>query len=355
MGWSRRRFARLATVAVSVALGLAIAEAAAAAAHDHAFPYLNLFTPDEAFGVRLCPNDQTRVRTFGGRTTSVRTNERGFRGGSWERAPRVLLLGDSQMFGLHVEESRATSALLSRALDAEVWNAAVPSWGPTEYVLAIEALTHGEVADVVFVANVANDWAEVDTPNTRRTTARDGWAVAAHPALRDRGGASFPGRAWLFGRSHLVYAARLVTDRAVGPAAPRAEPVDRLVDRLDELRARGRDGFRSRMTRHVVAARDACARLGCRLSLAVLPLDVQVYAGEWAKYRTDPRDLRATEVLAEDLLADARELGVPAIDLLPPLRRASPGAFLSDDYHLSARGHRAVARAIAAMLDGGAP
>ena len=76
-----------------------------------------------------------------------------------------------------------------------------------------------------------------------------------------------------------------------------------------------------------------------------LPLDVQVYAGEWAKYQTRPRDLRATEVLAEDFLADAEGMGIATVDLMPVLRTASPGAFLTDDYHLGPAGHGAVARA----------
>jgi hypothetical protein len=82
----------------------------------------------------------------------------------------------------------------------------------------------------------------------------------------------------------------------------------------------------------------------------VLPLDVQVHAREWGKYRERPIDLRATETLATDLVADARALDVRAVDLLATLRRASPGAFLPDDPHLSPRGHAAIATAIAGAV-----
>ena len=50
--------------------------------------------------------------------------------------------------------------------------------------------------------------------------------------------------------------------------------------------------------------------------------------------------------LTHAVMKDAADLGVVAIDLLSPLQQASPGAFLPDDYHLSDKGHRAVARAI---------
>ena len=83
---------------------------------------------------------------------------------------------------------------------------------------------------------------------------------------------------------------------------------------------------------------------------AALPLDLQVSPMEWLKVHATPRDLRATERLARDFVADSRELGVPAVDLLAPLRAATPGAFLSDDYHLSPRGHRVVARSLAALI-----
>jgi hypothetical protein len=94
-----------------------------------------------------------------------------------------------------------------------------------------------------------------------------------------------------------------------------------------------------------------CARHRCELLVAVLPVDVQVSGREWVKYRERPIDLRATEILITDVIADARSLGVRAIDLMPALRAASPGAFLSDDPHLSPRGHAAVATAIAGELD----
>ena len=122
----------------------------------------------------------------------VRTNALGFRGPAWDEAETagraVLLLGDSQMFGYGVDEADALAARLSERLQRPVLNAAVPTWGPTEYARAAEDLVpRYRPAHVVFVANLANDWVEAHVPNTRRMTARDGWARRAPGPPRRRG------------------------------------------------------------------------------------------------------------------------------------------------------------------------
>ena len=81
-----------------------------------------------------------------------------------------------------------------------------------------------------------------------------------------------------------------------------------------------------------------------------LPLDVQADDAEWAKYDTAPVDLSRVRALPAIYLADAGEHAVPALDLLPALEAASPGAFLPDDYHLSPHGHQAVADALLPLL-----
>ena len=329
----------------SLVVALGIAESAAAALRDGAFPYLNIFQADADFGVRLRPDAQTAVRSFSGNVTSVHTSSLGFRGPEWVTgaATRVLLVGDSQMFGYNVDFDHTIAARLTHP-ERAVFNAAVPSWGPLEYTAIVRELApRYRPTHLIFVANVANDWLESEAPNRLRTTEHDGWLVARHPDLQTP--LDFPGRDFLMGRSHLVYAFRKVASHVGGNAPPRAANVDQLVQRLDELRASST--HRSRITRHLLAARDAC---GCTVIATALPLDVQVYAGEWAKYGTRPRNLRATEVLARDFLADAEEHGIDTLDLLPVLRAASPGAFLADDYHLSPTGHRAIATALEGHL-----
>ena len=336
----------------STLVALLVAEWAASALAGGAYTFLNLFVADPRYGVKLRPNASSRVRSRDGRVTTIATNSTGFRGPEWPetgdspsgrpRPRRVLVLGDSQVLGFGVEQEDSFAGRM------DALAAAVPSWGPHESVMALEELAPvHRPAIVIFVANVANDWMEADVPNRRRTTAEDGWAVRFVPGRPEP--AAFPGREWILGRSHLYLAARRLFAHTAGHSPARAELARDLIVGLPRLGA-PRGGHRSRLTRHLLRAARVCARLDCRLIAATLPLDVQVSPHEWAKYGTWPRPTVATERLASDFLADARDAGIEGVDLLPALRRASPGAFLPDDYHLSPRGHRAVARALTEVL-----
>ena len=359
------RGARALMIAASATVGLLVAEVGASARHGHAYPFLNVFVSDARFGVRLEPGAETRTRSRDGRVTPVAINPQGFRGPAWVPAPsdapvagRVMIVGDSQVFGYGVAWSESVAAVLPAAIEArggrssEALAAAVPSWGPTEYVRAIESL--GPVyrpSHVVFVANAANDWMEVGVPNVRRSTARDGWMVL-RPDTGSTGSDALswlPGRRFLMARSHLVLAARQLASHVKARGLPPADAAWRLL-RETATRRPGPPPRRSRMTPALLAADRACRAIGCRVVAAALPLDVQVHPGEWAKYRGAPRSLAATRALLDDFVADARDAGIPAVNLTDALAARSPGAFLPDDYHLSPEGHRAVADALAALL-----
>jgi len=348
---------RLVIGLLSVAMGLVMVEAMAAQMRDHAFPFLNIYEADETFGVRLAPDASTATRSRHGRITEVHTNALGFRGPDWSPAPdaqpvpgRVMLLGDSQVFGYGVDTSDGMAARLQALLGpgSEVLNASTPTWGPHEQVLALDELGPRYRHEVVlFFANVANDWFEARRPNIDRTTARDGWAafvLQGQPEVT-----SFPGRGWLMGRSHLVFGVREIFAHSSGPPPQQAVTATRLLEDLPHLsRPDGR--YRSRLTSALLAARARCRALGCRVITVGLPLDVQVHPAEWAKYAGERVDLRPTDVLLDVYLGEARHHGVLAVDLRGPLLAASPGAFLPDDYHLSPRGHAAVAAALARSL-----
>ncbi len=343
-------FTHLGFAVGSLLLSLLLAEVGATQLHHGAFPYLNIFQVDARYGVRLIPNTSTKVRSRHRTITEIRTNSLGFRGPEWpndaDRRDRILLVGDSQMLGYGVAWEDALPAQLERALAgrAVVLDAAVPSWGPSESVLAVEEYApRYRPHYVLFVANAANDWFET-VPNTLRTSARDGWAARPGPPP-----IAFPGRELLLGRSHLTLAMAQLTHHLGGPELPPAESIYRLVRDLPELR-RVEGAHRSRLAAPLLAAVQGCQKVGCTVVAVALPLDAQVDSSEWKKYRVAPEDLSATEVLLDDFVADARAAGLPAINLLSTLRAVEPGAFLADDYHLAARGHRAVADAIARLL-----
>ena len=341
---------KLLACAVSVIASLAIAEGAATLLHHGAYPYLNLFEADARYGVRLQANASTRVRSRDGRITDISTNSLGFRGPQWletpTEGPRVMLLGDSQVFGYGVPFEETMGPKLERRLGplAHAFCAAVPSWGPHESSLALAELgPRFRPTQVVFVANAANDWFET-VPNLRRTSAEDGWAASPGPR-----GTAFPFRSFLFGRSHLVLAARQVA-KVIGQAElPPAELALRLGRDLDRLRT-GHAPWRSPLGASLAETVELCRKLSCEVVAVALPLDVQVSRTEWPKYRSEGAEMAASEALLEDFIADANSLGVPAANLLPGLRAAEPGAFLPDDYHLSGRGHSVVAALIASLI-----
>lgn len=185
------------------------AELAFRHADDGAFPHLNVYEADGALGTRLRPGASQRVSFHGNPVTDVRINAAGFRGGEWpaHTEGEVVMVGDSQVFGLGVEERETIAAQLARETGRSVINAGVPTYGPDEYLAVItRLLSERKPATVVLVVNASNDFFEVETPNTERHRVWDGWAVRKETMPDEV--TSFPGREWLFRESHLVFALR---------------------------------------------------------------------------------------------------------------------------------------------------
>jgi hypothetical protein len=197
-------------VVAGCTVGLLLAEAAFYLRDDGAFPHVNVYTSDVALGARLRPLAEQRIAFGGNATTTFRTNELGYRAPSWPASAddEVLVVGDSQVFGLGVEDDQTASARLGEISGRSVLNGGVPTYGPDEYLAVVdEVLASGrDVSTVVWVFNFSNDMFELKRPNVTRHAVWDGWAVRAETAPEEV--TWFPGRGWLMGRSHLVYAAR---------------------------------------------------------------------------------------------------------------------------------------------------
>jgi hypothetical protein len=126
--------------------------------------------------------------------------------------------------------------------------------------------------------------------------------------------------------------------------------------------------FRSRPAERSVAldvALGVCAELAgrCRsrgidLVVAYLPsqyeLDPERSLREQAKVcdllGLDRSDLDAAAQMADEFLETLEHLGVRALDLRPTLRECDEWPYWIEDHHLSAVGHRAVARALGPIL-----
>ena len=196
-------------VLLGLTLGLGLAELAFRIRDDGAFPHLNIYLADEKQGVRLEPNAEMKLRVGENPLTTVHTNSKGYRGADWPSASpgEVLVVGDSQVFGLGVEDSETFSAKLSELLKQPVLNAGVPTWGPGEYTNAVEeVLKERKPAVVIYVLNLSNDLFEADRPNNNRHRVWDGWAVRMETAPKEV--TEFPFRKALMTRSHLVFGVR---------------------------------------------------------------------------------------------------------------------------------------------------
>jgi hypothetical protein len=198
-------------VSAGLVVGLVLAELAFRARSEGAFPHLNIYEPDSALGVHLTPGAEMRLSFSGNPVTRVSTNSQGFRGPDWPAASDrdVLVVGDSQVFGLGVEQEETFAAQLQAAMGegGHVLNAGVPTYGPLEYTALVERLVaERKPARVVYVLNMANDLFELERPNRERHVVWDGWAVRSETAP----GATIelPGRRWLMSQSHAVYALR---------------------------------------------------------------------------------------------------------------------------------------------------
>jgi len=224
-------------------VGVGLAEVAFHVRDDGAFPHVNLYEVDSVLGVRLLPGSSMKIAFGGNRTTSIRINGEGFRGDSWPTpgGDDVLVLGDSQVFGLGVEESETFAARLRSSLGgAHVINQGIPTYGPPEFEILLErALAERKPKRVLYVVNVANDLFEADRPNAERHAVWDGWAVRKETAPASV--LSFPGRDALFRTSHAVFAMRRWLYRSDSPQEAFSAPSEGTWKDIGSAAARAAD------------------------------------------------------------------------------------------------------------------
>ena len=200
---------RVVQVLAGLLVGLGLVEAAFYARAGGAFPHVNCYLPDAELGVRLEPGATQRISFSGNPVTSVRINQAGLRGADLPPPAdgEIIVVGDSQVFGLGVEEDETFSARLAAETGRPVVNAGVPTYGPPEYAaLARRLAAERKPETVVFTVNFVNDLFEWDAPNAQRHAEWDGWAVRTETAPESV--VDYPGRRWVMRESHAVFALR---------------------------------------------------------------------------------------------------------------------------------------------------
>lgn len=206
--WLRRTLIA-SQIVLGLGLGLVIAEYVFAKRDQGAFPHVNFYVADPELGVRLEPGATMNFRLRENPLTTIHVNAQGYRGEDWPEPGEgeIIVLGDSQVFGLGVEDGETFSAKLAEATGRTVLNAGVPTYGPPEYLLlARELLEQRKPQTLIVTLNYLNDPFELDRPNKDRHAVWDGWAVRSEHAPEHV--RAFPGRKWLYSQSHAFYAFR---------------------------------------------------------------------------------------------------------------------------------------------------
>lgn len=190
-------------------IGLALAELVFAARDRFGFAHVNTFVVDAELGVRLAPRAHGTIALGSNPPAAYSTDRHGWRSGPElaKNADSIVIVGDSQVFGLGVEDDDTVAARLQVHTGRPVHNGGVPTYGPEEYLAVLDELLGASGARTgVLVVNFANDLFEIGRPNLARHAVWDAWAVRIETAPAEVW--DLPGRQWLMSRSHLVHALR---------------------------------------------------------------------------------------------------------------------------------------------------
>lgn len=322
-----------------------------------------LYASAETIGFKVAPN----LRFEG-----LQTNSRGFRSPELDAnaTRRILVLGDSMVFGAVVRDDETFCSILERRLGpgCQVVNAGCPGYGPWEEGIQLE--TEGpsvKPTDVVVCFFTGNDFQDAgrDSPMYRviggRLVARSRYDETP---LVQRAFRNLLAQTWSFGLVRAV--------RSLG--APQAEtraPVDgplgmdspqiRCILELDDYSQTSERGDRSvadgwlRMESHFERIRCACEGLRTTLTVVILPLpivfdrDLRVRLAQ--RWNVGPNSIDA-ERPSRTIRGLFDRLRIRVIDLTGDLRdHPRQGALhLVGDMHFSAEGHAAVASLLASRL-----
>lgn len=304
------------------------------------------FSYDEVLGWKHRPD---RVSLFKGHRVQI--NHRGVRDDEItdqhdSAGARILLLGDSQLFGDGVSFEETFSERLENIRGVQAINAGVIGYGTDQELLYFEREGASYRPTLTIVCLNAYDL--LDNISTRIRSgyskpvfelAGDGLRLANVPV--PAGSALDRTQLWLRGASHLyttvsrtMRGTRTRSDPALDQDDPREVfPADRDFDRSLEV------------TRRILGRlAEYGRRLGSQMMVIYLPYQMD-FGGE-ERYRSK------SSQLAAELGRWGREAGFHVLDLRPALRAENPRALFLDTMHLSAGGHRRVAATLERELIG---
>ena len=322
--------------------------------------FQGLFETDAAIGYRLKPHARTRFTTSEF-TADIAVNGAGLRddeeiGPKAQDERRIVLLGDSLVLAVQVPFRDTFGELLEQRLNARgspvryrVINAGVQGYGPVEEQLYFRSIADTVQPDLVLaVLFVGNDAEEAVGSQHKLDPGRRTSAVVVDSLLtRLRR---------LVRRSMVLQILRLramsVVDRLSPSLAPPEPPLQSYAARPAPRIAEGLALAR----RSVEDIKQTASRSGATAAVVLMPARFQVDDGDYGRLKEivaatggnlirDAASTRFQEALAP--------VGVPMLDLLPPLRGALPGPdlFYQETVHLTPRGHTVVAAALDRFIE----
>jgi len=372
MAWQaaalRRQFAaRLLAVLFGVLLALTTAEAilrvrslplpprAGMALWDCYRPgdsYGSIFYTEDRLGLILLKPDHTAACCYWGHHWQHATDHWGFRNPeTWSKVD-VALVGDSFTYGHGVEEDQTMAHFLRAELGARVANLGVTGASPVDYVALVRNFALPLAPKVIFVVPFANDIDDIAATRSRaelRAYLERGEAPELGVYDREllRAAAPKP-ETWSLEAvqsSLLTYRAIQYAYRSTRERSRRYESLRRLQgtpDKAAEAKPPSQSVVISEYVRKVFGVMAESSRQrGATLVMAVIPATYD--AGR-------PRYGRVPDFMREVAL----EHDIPFLDLRPVL--TTPDGFpvrdtrLLRDGHLTERGHRLVAHAMASFV-----
>ncbi len=319
---------------------------------------LGMFEPDPAAGYRLRGGYESEVRVPEYRTR-VLTDAEGYRIAESEPpaadgAARLLAVGDSFTFGVGVDAEDAFPEGLEARLNAaggrawDVRNGGVGGYGPQRTSRALRGRQASWKPHVVVHAiYIGNDLEDSDPATlVQDAHVRDGRLISAghHPLLQLRLALRTRSHLYAFVRHRLygLYRASGLWQRSqyVDPVGLATWP-ERVTDVTWPAARAG-----------IKDIRDWAAKRDVKYLVVVVPARWQVSDEAWARYRRawkQPDDAFDRDHGQRVVLEALRELGIPVVNLLPPLRRAESAGvrtYYSLDPHWTPAAHALAAQLI---------
>lgn len=358
---------RLGLALAGLLVGLALAEGVARVAPADAAADLlfdapgnvpaGMYVADPELGHSPNPGFAGTLRSLG-YAVPIRFNTLALRGPEVGAAdttrPRWLVVGDSFTLAAQVPEADTFVGRLAAA-GIDAWNAGVDGYSTwharTRYDRVADALRPDGVLLVYFLGNDPQD----DERFSHGMHMLPG--VAPWQPLPSLGSHPLTGllarRSYLYGHAHVAW-----RRRSVGSGA--APETGRWKQELATFTRGGRQGLSNLLDNAsapaLTALRDAARQRGDRLVVAVAPPAFEVLparlAATFGLVGLDPAEADVDQP-ARAVGALLARLGIPACDLLAPLRRAAATGrtlYFTYDGHWTADGHAVVAEALAACL-----